>query len=315
MIGPMPVPLLQVENVWKMYGETRALSGLTFVVEAGEVFGLLGPNGAGKTTLMSILAGLIAPDCGRLIVEGKELKPKDRSWRPYVGIGTQDLSIYPELTARENLEFFGKLYGLAGDRLSDRVHRVLKFVSLHDRGNQRTGTFSGGMKRRLNLAAAIVHEPKLLLLDEPTTGVDPQSRNHIFEQVKELNRNGLTVIYTSHYMEEVQTLCNRIAVLDHGQMKACSTLPKLLGLLDATAKIGVDQPPPGFANRLSQLPGVSRVTQSNNRFEVSANPLGPVVAEVAKLCVAMNLNLTDVTAAEPNLERVFLHLTGRGLRD
>ena len=311
----MPPPLLQVENVWKMYGQTRALSGITFVVEAGEVFGLLGANGAGKTTLMSILAGLINPDCGRLIVEGKLIRPKDRDWRPFVGIGTQDLSIYPELSARENLLFFGKLYGLRGADLNSRVDRVLKFVALLDRKNQRVNTFSGGMKRRLNLAVAIVHDPKLLLLDEPTTGVDPQSRNHIFEQVKELNRNGLTVIYTSHYMEEVQTLCNRIAILDHGQMKACSTLPKLLSLLDATAKIAVDEPPLGFANRLSQLPGVSKVSQANGRFEISANPLGPVVAEVAKLCAAMNVNLTEVTAAEPNLERVFLHLTGRGLRD
>lgn len=311
----MPASLLQVENVWKMYGETRALSGVTFVVEKGEIFGLLGPNGAGKTTLMSILAGLINPDCGRLIVDGKEIRPKDKNWRPFVGIGTQDLSIYPELSAKENLQFFGKLYGLHGEKLNSRVDSVLKFVALHDRANQRAGTFSGGMKRRLNLAAAIVHEPQLLLLDEPTTGVDPQARNHIFEQVKELNRNGLTVIYTSHYMEEVQVLCNRIAILDHGQMKACSTLPKLIAMLDATAKITIDQPPLGFANRLSQLPGVTRVTQNNNQFSIAANPLGPVVAEVANICSTLKINLMDVTAAEPNLERVFLHLTGRGLRD
>ncbi|MFO0938698.1 MAG: ABC transporter ATP-binding protein [Gemmataceae bacterium] len=304
-----------MENVWKMYGQTRALSGLTFVVEAGEVFGLLGANGAGKTTLMSILAGLIGPDCGRLIIEGREIHPKDRSWRHLVGIGTQDLSIYPELSARENLLFFGKLYGLSGAHLDQRIESVLKAVALWDRKNQRADRFSGGMKRRLNLAVAILHEPKILLLDEPTTGVDPQSRNHIFEQVKELNRNGLTVIYTSHYMEEVQSLCNRIAILDHGQMKACSTLPKLLAMLESSATVTVDQPPLGFANRLSQLAGISRVVQTGNRFEIFANPLGAAVADVAKFCVTNSVNLTDLTASEPNLERVFLHLTGRGLRD
>ncbi len=298
-----------------MYGETRAISGLTFVVEAGEIFGLLGPNGAGKTTLMSVLSGLLMPDCGRLIWDGREMHPKSPEWKRLVGIGTQDLSIYPELSARENLCFFGRLYGLRGDELKSRVEQVLKFASLHDRAEQRVGTFSGGMKRRLNIAAAIVHRPQLLLLDEPTTGVDPQSRNHIFDQVRELNRDGLTVIYTSHYMEEVQSLCNRIAIMDHGQMKACSTLQKLLAMTDATATITVEPAPNGFANRLSQLPGVSRVKQNGSRFDISASPLGSTMAEVVKLCATSGVNLTDLTAAEPNLERVFLQLTGRGLRD
>jgi ABC-2 type transport system ATP-binding protein len=315
MIGGMPGPLLQVENVWKMYGETRAVSGLTFVVEANEIFGLLGPNGAGKTTLMSVLSGLIMPDCGRLIWDGREMHPKSAEWKRLVGIGTQDLAIYPELSARENLTFFGKLYGLRGGDLAGRVDEVLKFVALSDRAHQRAGTFSGGMKRRLNLAAAIVHRPRLLLLDEPTTGVDPQSRNHIFDQVRELNKAGLTVIYTSHYMEEVQMLCNRIAIVDHGQMKACSTLQKLLSMTDATATVTLEAAPPGFANRLSQLPGVSRVSQAQSRFEIAANPLGRTMADVVKLCAQMNVNLVELTAAEPNLERVFLQLTGRGLRD
>jgi ABC-2 type transport system ATP-binding protein len=311
----MPDAFLNVDNVSKHYGDTRALNGISLSVMPGELFGLLGPNGAGKTTLMSILAGLIAPNGGRVSLNGSELRPNDLNWRPLVGIGTQDLSIYPELTARENLQFFGKLYGLSGAELNRRVEHVLESVALADRSHQRVGTFSGGMKRRLNLAAAIVHQPKLLLLDEPTTGVDPQSRNHIFEQVKELNRQGLTVIYSSHYMEEVQSLCTRIAILDHGEVKACSTLPKLLAMLDSTASVTVDRPPAGFADRLANLPGVRRVTQRENRFEFAGQPIGPVVAEVAKYCVSNQVALTDVSAAEPNLERVFLHLTGRGLRD
>lgn len=306
---------LNVDNVSKHYGDTRALNGISLSVMPGELFGLLGPNGAGKTTLMSILAGLIAPIAGSVSINGRELRQHDLSWRPLVGIGTQDLSIYPELTARENLQFFGRLYGLSGAELNRRVEHVLESVALADRSHQRVGTFSGGMKRRLNLAAAIVHEPKLLLLDEPTTGVDPQSRNHIFEQVKELNRQGLTVIYSSHYMEEVQSLCTRIAILDHGEVKACSTLPNLLAMLDSTASVTVDRPPAGFASRLAELPGVRRVTQRENRFEFAGQPIGPVVAEVAKYCVTNQVALTDVSAAEPNLERVFLHLTGRGLRD
>jgi ABC-2 type transport system ATP-binding protein len=311
----MPDAFLKVDNVSKQYGDTRALNGISLSVMPGELFGLLGPNGAGKTTLMSILAGLIAPNGGRVSLNGSELRQHDLSWRPLVGIGTQDLSIYPELTARENLQFFGRLYGLSGTELNRRVEHVLESVALADRSNQRVGTFSGGMKRRLNLAAAIVHQPKLLLLDEPTTGVDPQSRNHIFEQVKELNHQGLTVIYSSHYMEEVQSLCTRIAILDHGEVKACSTLPNLLAMLDSTASVTVDRPPAGFADRLANLPGVRRVTQRENRFEFAGQPIGPVVAEVAKYCVTNQVALTDVSAAEPNLERVFLHLTGRGLRD
>lgn len=337
--------VLEVTDLRKRYGNLVALDGISLSVETGEVFGLLGPNGAGKTTLLSIVAGLARADGGTVKLFGKPFTRDDREPRRLIGMGTQDLAIYPDLTARENLRFFGKLYGLSGKGLNSRVEDVLAAVGLTDRANDRAGTFSGGMKRRLNLAAAIVHGPKLLLLDEPTTGVDPQSRNHIFEQVKALNAAGLTVIYTSHYMEEVQALCRRIAILDNGKIRACDTLPNLLKHLDATIRIAVAGAPADLAVRLAAIPGVKSVrpttplpekeegnkTQSSVfspsplggggagssslTFELVVEEIGPVLARVAVACAAGGADLVSATTSEPTLERVFLSLTGRALRD
>ena len=321
----MPDVVLEVADIRKKFGGTVALDGVSLAVEAGEVFGLLGPNGAGKTTLLSIAAGLTRADSGTVKLFGKPFTRDDRPLRHLVGIGTQDLSIYPDLTASENLRFFGKLYGLRGKQLESRVGAMLAAVGLTDRAADRAGTFSGGMKRRLNLAVAVVHAPKLLILDEPTTGVDPQSRNHIFDQVKALNATGLTVIYTSHYMEEVQTLCKRIAILDNGLLRACDTLPNLLKRLETTIRVTVSNPPGGFAERLAALPGVKRVAGNrtlakpqaaeNSAFELVVEDIGPVLAKVASECAASGADLASATTTEPTLERVFLHLTGRGLRD
>ncbi|HEY1192506.1 MAG TPA: ABC transporter ATP-binding protein [Gemmata sp.] len=358
----MGEPVLELANLRKRYGALTALDGVSLTVGAGEVLGLLGPNGAGKTTLLSVAAGLTRADSGSVALFGKPFTRDSRALRHLVGIGTQDLSIYPDLTARENLRFFGKLYGLRGRALESRVGAVLGAVGLTERGNDRAGTFSGGMKRRLNLAVAVVHAPKLLFLDEPTTGVDPQSRNHIFEQVKALNAAGLTVIYTSHYMEEVQTLCNRIAILDSGALRASDTLPNLLKRLDATIRVVVSGGGPGFAQVLAALPGVKRVGEAPtppsppslkgrgeldpsipprmsdaqnatgfgsplpfregglggvgaSAFELVTDDIGPVLARVATECAARGLALLSATTTEPTLERVFLHLTGRGLRD
>ncbi|VTR94245.1 antibiotic abc transporter atp-binding protein : ABC transporter-like protein OS=Bacillus sp. 1NLA3E GN=B1NLA3E_04635 PE=3 SV=1: ABC_tran [Gemmata massiliana] len=349
--------VLEVTDIRKQYGETVALNGVSLTVQRGEVFGLLGPNGAGKTTLLSIAAGLTRADSGSVKLFGEPFTRDTRSLRHLVGIGTQDLSIYPDLTARENLRFFGKLYGKGGKTLESRVDEMLGAVGLTDRANDRAGTFSGGMKRRLNLAVAVVHAPKLLILDEPTTGVDPQSRNHIFEQVKALSAAGLTVIYTSHYMEEVQTLCKRIAVIDNGTLRACDTLPNLLKRLDTTVRVTVSGAGADFSQRLQAIPGVkqSRPTPpsplpegkgeqareptvlettfadnsfspfplgrggggvgSPTTFEIVVEDIGPVLARVASECVASGADLTAVTTTEPTLERVFLNLTGRGLRD
>lgn len=312
----MSEPVLQITDVRKRYGDLAALDGVSLTVEAGEVFGLLGPNGAGKTTLLSIAAGLLRADSGAVALFGKPFTRDTRELRPLVGMGTQDLSIYPDLTARENLRFFGKLYGLRSRALEARVGEVLAAVGLTDRANDRAGTFSGGMKRRLNLAAAVVHGPKLLFLDEPTAGVDPQSRNHIFEQVKALNAAGLTVIYTSHYMEEVQALCKRIAVLDGGTLRACDTLPNLLKRLDTTIQIEVANAPVDFAQRLGAIATAKPLAASHApTFTLVVDEVGSALAAVANLCAACGATLVRATTTEPTLERVFLNLTGRALRD
>ena len=310
----MTVPVLEVVDVRKRFGKTTALDGVSLVVNEGETFGLLGPNGAGKTTLISILCGLAAADSGEIRLFGKPFQRTDRDLRRLVGIGTQDLSIYPDLTARENLRFFGKLYGIRGTELERRVDELLASVGLSERANDRAGTFSGGMKRRLNLAVAIVHRPRLLFLDEPTTGVDPQSRNHIFGQVKALTASGVTVIYTSHYMEEVQKLCKRIAILEAGKLLACDTLPNLLKLLDATIRLSVANAPPDFANRLAAIPGVKNVEASDG-FKLTVDDAAVVLIKLVHLCAESHVEPTAITTRDPTLERVFLHLTGRELRD
>jgi len=311
----MPDPVLEVTDVQKRYGDNVALGGVSLTVGAGELFGLLGPNGAGKTTLISILSGLNDSDGGEVKLFGQVFTRAKRDLRRLVGIGTQDLAIYPDLSPRENLRFFGKLYGFGGKVLEDRVDAVLAEVGLTDRANDRAGTFSGGMKRRLNLAVAVIHGPKLLFLDEPTTGVDPQSRNHIFRQVKALNAAGVTVIYTSHYMEEVQELCTRIAILDGGKVRACDTLPNLLKTLDGRVRFRLASPVLGFEERLGKLPGAKQVKVIDNGFEVTTESVPQLLPLVMTLAGELGATITAIEPHEPTLERVFLHLTGRELRD
>jgi ABC-2 type transport system ATP-binding protein len=311
----MAEPVLDVGGVWKHYGRFAALRGVDLTVGRGELFGLLGPNGAGKTTLMSIVAGLADPTEGDVRLFGKPFSTASRHRRHLIGIATQDLAVYPELTARENLTFFGELYGLGRRELADRVAELLAAVGLTDRADHRAGTFSGGMKRRLNLAAAVVHSPRVLLLDEPTTGVDPQSRNHIFDQVRELNRAGMTVVYTSHYMEEVQALCPRIAILDDGKVVACDTLPDLLARLDGVARLRMPAVPADLAERLAKLPGVRGVKPGRAGLDVTAGELGPLLPKLVAEATAAGAELTAVDLDQPTLERVFLTLTGRELRD
>jgi ABC-2 type transport system ATP-binding protein len=311
----MKNPVLVVDDVKKRYGNIEALKGVSFSVADGELFGLLGPNGAGKTTLISILSCLLAPSAGSARLGGQPLQMADPQLRRQIGIVPQDLAVYGELSARENLTFFGKLYGMEGADLERRVDEVLEAIALADRANDRVQTFSGGMKRRLNLGVGILHGPRLLFLDEPTTGVDPQSRHRIFEEVRRLNRTGMTIVYTSHYMEEVQHLCKRVGILDHGQLIACDMVAHLLHKLEGRIRFRMDTVPDGLPERLRTLPGVAVQRSDTTRFMLSSADVPKALLRLAELFVEMKVEPAAIEAEEPNLERVFLHLTGRQLRD
>jgi ABC-2 type transport system ATP-binding protein len=311
----MAVPVLAVNNLRKKYGRTTALDGVTFTVAAGEMFGLLGPNGAGKTTLLSILSCLLESDGGQVQIEGRELDLRDRTLRRHIGIVPQELAIYGDLTARENLQFFGALYGLPQDTLRTRVEIVLEAVGLADRAGDRAETFSGGMKRRLNLGAALVHRPTLLLLDEPTTGVDPQSRNHIFEEVRRINAAGVTIVYTSHYMEEVQALCPRVGIIDHGRLIALGPVSELLQTLPGLIRVRLPQATGDLRRRIASLAETKTVRGDGDVLEIECRDVRAALMPLLGLFNEARVDLLGLETEEPNLERVFLHLTGRALRD
>lgn len=306
--------MLEVRDLRKNYGPTTALAGVSFKVEPGEMFGLLGPNGAGKTTLMSIVSGLLEPTAGHVFLGGREFHRIDRDLRRMIGIVPQDLAIYDELTARENFRFFGQLYGIDSTTLEKRVADILATVGLADRADDRASTYSGGMKRRLNLGASLVHEPKVLLLDEPTTGVDPQSRNHIFEEVRRLNAQGMTIVYTSHYMEEVQALCPRIGIIDHGTLIACDTLTNLLAQLPSRLRLSAQELPASARARLEHI-DATRVSVDTKVVEIECRDMKQTLMQLVTILSEERVEMSSLETEEPNLERVFLHLTGRALRD
>jgi ABC-2 type transport system ATP-binding protein len=309
------MPLLEVVRLHKRYGALVALHEVSFDVEEGEIFGLLGPNGAGKTTLLSIVSSLLHASGGTVRVVGRTLLASDRDLRRQIGIVPQDLALYGELTARENLRFFGELYGLRGDELSQRVKEVLAAIGLSDRADGRVEVFSGGMKRRLNLGAALVHRPRLLLLDEPTVGVDPQSRNHIFEEVRRLNRNGMTIVYTSHYMEEVQALCPRVGIIDHGRLVACDTVSELLRRVRSVIRCRVASVPAALRERLKQLPETRFTETEGPILELECNDVKTTLPTVLASLTEFGVELRGLETQEPSLERVFFDLTKTTLRD
>ncbi|MBN1569690.1 MAG: ABC transporter ATP-binding protein [Acidobacteria bacterium] len=281
--------MITFKNVCKRFGEIHAVNDLSLSIQRGEIFGLLGPNGAGKTTLVNLAVGLLQLDSGTIELEGGR-KPNDPIARKSIGVATQALAIYEDLSAEENVRFFSSVYGLKGTELAQKTHWALEFVSLLERKNSKVASFSGGMKRRLNLACAIVHNPDLIFLDEPTVGVDPQSRNAIFEQIRELHSQGKTLIYITHYMEEAEQLCDRIGIVDHGLLYALGTVQELL------KKHG----------------GRPVVTIKHNGNSVSYEAEDPV-AKINKLHSERTIG--EISVQYPNLERVFLNLTGRNLRD
>jgi ABC-2 type transport system ATP-binding protein len=306
---------LEVADLTKQYGAVAALNGISFTVGEGELFGLLGPNGAGKTTLLSILSCLLEPTSGEVCLQGRRVRQGDRWVRRLIGVVPQELALYGDLTARENLHFFGELYGLRGAELRERVKSVLAAVALEDKANDRVNTFSGGMKRRLNLGAALVHEPRLLLLDEPTVGVDPQSRNHIFEEVRRLNAAGVTILYISHYMEEVQMLCPRVGIMDHGRLAACGEVAELLHRLNGLIRINVPRVTPALRERLAELPDCTLSEPNDRTLELNCRDVKATLVRLVAILNELQVELISLETEEPNLERVFLHLTGRELRD
>jgi ABC-2 type transport system ATP-binding protein len=311
----MTAPILEVVRLHKRYGATVALEEVSFAVAEGEVFGLLGPNGAGKTTLLYIVSALLAATAGEVRVLGRRLHASDRELRRAIGIVPQELALYGELTARENLHFFGELYGVRGKELNRQVDEVLAAIGLADRADRRVDTFSGGMKRRLNLGVALVHRPRLLLLDEPTVGVDPQSRNHIFEEVRRLSAAGVTIVYTSHYMEEVQALCRRVGIIDHGRLIACDTLPALLRRARGVIRFRPEPITPALRERLKGLAGATLAEPDGTALELECADVKRTLVQLMAVLSEFQAELHGLETEEPNLERVFFELTHKALRD
>jgi ABC-2 type transport system ATP-binding protein len=300
----------------KRFGDTLALDNLNLNVFEGEILGLLGPNGAGKTTAIRVLCGLIDADSGSAVVLGETQSIKNLKARQNIGLVTQEITVFSDLTAAENLRYFGGLYGLRGAELQANVEEMLEFVGLSDRAKKRPGTFSGGMQRRLNIACALVHKPKLVIMDEPTVGIDPQSRNHILESVKEIAKNGTTVIYTTHYMEEVQAICDRISIMDLGRVIAEGTLDELVGRISHEDKVLLTaiQPSETLTAELKEIGGVKDVTVSGNEYTITSASDSGNVSRIMEI-TQRHGGVSAFSEQKPNLENVFLTLTGKCLRD
>jgi ABC-2 type transport system ATP-binding protein len=307
--------VLEVIDLAKQYHGREAVKGISFTIRAGEIYGLLGPNGAGKTTTIGMIATIISPSRGSVRISGHSTSSRSDIVRQGLGLVPQTPGLYPSLTAEENLRFFGRMYGVKGDKLEERVDTLLELTGLTPRRSDQVTTFSGGMKRRLNLACGLVHEPRLLLLDEPTVGVDPQSRERIFKDVEELASEGMAVIYTTHYMEEAERLCHRVAILDEGRLIAEGTVSELAGMLGEGGSIVVTfkrAPSKSLIDRLLER-GARR--DGADRFLWSGNTAEEIVPSLFQIAAAANNTIRELVVHRPNLGEVFLHLTGKELRD
>ena len=311
--------LLEVQNLVKKFGDFAAVKGVSFAVEEGEIFSLLGPNGAGKTTTISMLSTLYEPTSGDATVGGHSVTREPMAVRRLIGVVPQELALYDDLTARENLVFWGQMYGLTSAVLKTRTAEVLDLIGLSDRADQRVKTYSGGMKRRVNIGVGLLHRPRLLFMDEPTVGIDPQSRRAILDSVKELNQAGMTVLYTTHYMEEAQELSDRVGIIDHGELIAIGTQAELtqqIGQMDSLVlSFGEDQDAAGCLAPIQALPGVQCVDYTDHKLKILTPSAETILAEVVNCANTGGLKIRALEIVEPNLEAVFLSLTGRALRD
>jgi ABC-2 type transport system ATP-binding protein len=312
-------PILDVQNLVKKFGDFSAVSGISFSIDPGEIFGLLGPNGAGKTTTISMLSCLIPPTEGDAFIAGHSIVEDPLDVKRLIGIVPQEIALYDALSARENLVFWGHMYGLGGAALRRRVDQVLEQIGLVDKADQRVNTYSGGMKRRVNIGVGLLHQPSIIYMDEPTVGIDPQSRRNILEAVKELNRQGMTVLYTTHYMEEAQELSDRVGIIDHGELIALGTqkeLTQMVGEHDVLRlHLAEDQPADPLAVGLCSLPEVVRCSATDHEVVLVVPEAETALAPVITRANELGYRVRSVDMQEPNLEAVFLHLTGHALRD
>jgi ABC-2 type transport system ATP-binding protein len=308
---------IEVKNLHKAFGDLKAVDGVTFNVEKGEIFSLLGPNGAGKTTTISMLSCLLRPDEGEALVMGHSIKSDQMGVKSVLGVVPQEIALYNDLSARENLTFWGKMYGLRGAPLRSRVDEVLEIIGLTERAKDRVGKYSGGMKRRVNIGVALLHKPQVIYMDEPTVGIDPQSRRNILDSVVALKNQGMTVLYTTHYMEEAQELSDHIAIMDSGKVIAYGTnseLVKIVGQMDRIT-LTVNTESGRVVEAWKAIKGVKQVNPEDGTLIVLAEDSNKVLPGLFEAATVQGARITSVAIQEPNLEAVFLHLTGKALRD
>lgn len=315
----MPGPILTTKDLSKTYDNLQAVKNVSFSVERSEIFSLLGPNGAGKTTTISMLSCLIAPSGGDAWIGGHSILNDSMAVKRMIGVIPQELALYEPLTACQNLMFWGQMYGMQGSALKQRIEQVLEQVSLTDRANDRVEKYSGGMKRRLNIAIGLLHRPELVFMDEPTVGIDPQSRRNILEMVKELRSQGMTVLYTTHYMEEAAELSDRVGIIDRGELIALGTQEELTQMVDEqeTLRLRFDEheSAESLLTAFRAVPGVLAASASDHQVALSVNRAEEVLADLVTAAQKSGKRIHEIVIEEPNLEAVFLHLTGRGLRD
>ncbi|HSF83712.1 MAG TPA: ABC transporter ATP-binding protein [Anaerolineales bacterium] len=308
---------IKIDNLKKSFGELQAVQGVDISAEKGEILSLLGPNGAGKSTIISMLSGLLAPDGGDASIMGHSVTKEPGAAKASLGVVPQDIALYPDLSARENLVFWGKMYGLRGAVLKTRVDELLEIIGLSGRQKDRVSKFSGGMKRRVNIGVALLHKPDVVIMDEPTVGIDPQSRRHILDKVKELNRQGMAVLYTTHYMEEAAELSDHIAIMDLGKVIAYGTHGELIKLVGEQTRIdlALNAESAAIFDTWKSVAGVSRIDATDGIVTVLVDDSNRVLPYLFEAASQANVRITSVDIQEPNLETVFLHLTGRALRD
>lgn len=310
--------MLETIELRKSFKGKTAVDGVSLYLDEGESVGLIGPNGAGKSTTIAMIASLLQPTSGEVRLNGRNATRDPGQLRKVLGVVPQEIALYEELTAYENLKFFGRLYQLKGKQLEERVEQVLEMVVLSDRRNELIRTYSGGMKRRINIAAALLHEPQIVIMDEPTVGIDPQSRRHILETVRRLNaERGMTVLYTSHYMEEVEQLCSRMYIMDHGRVIASGTHSELERMLsgEETLVVQLNNPSPSMLGEARQLPGIQRAEATDTGFKLITARGSRLLPAIVNLAERHHVQIVNIHLQTPRLEDVFLHLTGRTLRD